>query len=219
MGFFDSLKSVFIVPEENSGRQQKNQGIEPSSSAGSVHEQNPTVESPKEITDRFYQILSGVLEKHNEPGFDYFEFRKALSSLAKLQNLDREVQYKSAYAAAQALNVESKQLIDSAKKYLGVLELESAHFQQTATQYLTEQEKTYENETAQLNNEIITKEKELNDIKQELEVHKNRLFEIEQERKAAKSRVELNHAGFITSYSNLVKQIEEDIANMNKYLG
>lgn len=218
MGFFDSLKSVFIVPEETGSKPNNTQAAGTGSSAESSSHQVNVNETPKEITDQFYQILSGVLEKHNEPGFDYFEYRKALASVSKMQNLERDVQYKSAYAAAQALNVESKQLIDSAKKYLGVLELESTHFQQTAKQYLQEQEKSFEKETQQLKDQIQSKEKELEKLNLELANHNKRLLDIEGEITAARSRVELNQAGFNSSYIQLVKQIEEDIENMIKYL-
>lgn len=218
MGFFDSLKSVFIVPDESGDKPKTTQSAGTGMVDDSLRQPGILTETPKEITDQFYQILSGVLEKHNEPGFDYFEFRKALASVSKMQNLEKEIQYKSAYAAAQALNVESKQLIDSAKKYLGVLELESTHFQQTAKQYLQEQEKSFEKETQQLKDLIQIKEKELEKLNQELTNHNKRLLDIQGEITAARSRVEVNQAGFNTSYVHLVKQIEEDIENMIKYL-
>lgn len=61
-----------------------------------------------------------------------------MQSIAQMQHLDEPNQFKTAFAAAQAFNVDAKTLFDSAKKYLNVLEAEQIQFNKTADQYLQE---------------------------------------------------------------------------------
>ena len=43
-------------------------------------------------SEKFIELLSQVLEKNNQPGFDYLEYRKAVQSVAKLQSMDEPTQ-------------------------------------------------------------------------------------------------------------------------------
>jgi hypothetical protein len=79
--FLKKFKSVFIV-EDGTGNKP---AVPVTASAPTAQAPAPTPEpaqtsSPVQgaVSDRFTGILTAALEKNNQTGFDYFEFRQAL---------------------------------------------------------------------------------------------------------------------------------------------
>ncbi len=218
MAFLDKIKAVFIVPEGSKAGISGQESVASSMPQDQGQSGEAIATDGNLSVDKFLEILSGVLEKHNEPGFDYWEFGKALQSIGKLQHLDEKSKFQTAYAAAQAMNVDSKKLIDSAKKYIAVLELEKNHFQQTANQFIQEQIQKFESTSKQLAIEIQQKQEQIQKLIAEMEDDKKRLSETDRQLQESKKNVEINKAGFMAGYTQLVGQITADIENMEKYL-
>ncbi|MBK9107509.1 MAG: hypothetical protein IPM92_03790 [Saprospiraceae bacterium] len=218
MSFLEKVKAVFIVPEE--GKQSKGSDSTESRAIEETIAVSEQIENPAAPEDlsKFVKILSDALEKHNEPGFDYLEFRKALLSIQKLQNMDESSHYKSAYAAAHAMNVSEEKLTSTAKKYLHVLELELNNFQQTAKDYLSKQQANSDSESKRLESSIKEKEELVAKLQTELGEHREQLQQVQASLTQVTSKVESNRIGFMKVYQQLVDQIQLDIQNMDKYL-
>ncbi|MDQ3141584.1 MAG: hypothetical protein M3Q56_04980 [Bacteroidota bacterium] len=217
MPIFDKLKSIFVVEDDSPSPRSAKDNPE------SKREQTPTTNArPIQITgqssEKFLEILSQVLEKNNQPGFDYFEFRKAVLSVGKLQAMDEATQYRTAFAAAQAMNVQPNLLVESAKKYLAVLEMEEQNFNQSANQFLSSQVKSKETESNQLQEGIKQKEGQIEQLNKELVENRHRLNALQAELANAKSKVESNKANFHSSYLAVVDQIQQDVKKMEQYL-
>lgn len=106
MSLIDKLKSVFIVPDSGSESSGENIAGQEKTKGGKEEEVKiKVVDVPMESSEKFIDILSKVLESNNQPGFDYLEYKKAVQSIAKLQNLEESAQFKTAYAAAMSMNV------------------------------------------------------------------------------------------------------------------
>lgn len=220
MPIFDKLKSIFVVPDENPQSMPESTAKTSPSNSGSVNtsDKSPVIITPGQTSEKFIEILSQVLEKNNLPGFDYLEYRKAIQSVAKLQNMDEANQFKTAYAAAQSMNVQPITLIDSAKKYLSILEIEEKNFLTTASTYLQNQVSSKENEANTLVQSISTKKSQIEQLAKELEAAQNRVESIKSEIQAAKEKVETNKANFVASYHTIIDQIKQDIQKMETYL-
>jgi chromosome segregation ATPase len=219
MSFLDKIKSVFVMPESDKRNDAGSEINESKEQTESIqYSQNITDTGLGESREKFLDILNKVLESNNQSGFDYLEYKKAISSIAKLQTMDESTQFKTAFAAAMSMNVQPNQLIDSAKKYLNLLETESAHFNQTANQFLHNQVKTKSEESKQLQQSIDQKEKQLQQLQSEIEQNKNRLAVIEKEIQSANSKVESNKSSFNYAYKQLVDQIQSDIQKMEQFL-
>lgn len=173
--------------------------------------------SPGQASDKFIEILHQVLEKNNQPGFDYLEYKKAVQSVAKLQK-DEENQFKTAFAAAQAMNVQPSSLTESAKKYLSLLQVEETNFNQSANQFLANQVSNKENEAKSIQNSIQSKREQIENLKKELEVSEKRLVSLKSEIESAKEKVDSNIANFKASYTTVIDQIKSDIQKMDTYL-
>lgn len=218
MSFIEKLKSVFVVTNDQANLNPNSSSSEQDGSPNQSITSGSNINISQGSQETFLQILADVLEKNNQAGFDYLEFRKAVQSISKLHTMEESTQFKTAFAAAQAMNVQPSNLIDSAKKYLLILEAENTQFNQTANQFLQEQLSSKENESSQLKDLIQQKEKQLSQLQEELEKHTKRLLDIEKELTGAKSKVESNKASFVGSYNQLVGQIRADIQKMEQYL-
>ncbi|MFN8333386.1 MAG: hypothetical protein U0T81_19590 [Saprospiraceae bacterium] len=93
MGILDKIKSVFIVPEDSQG--SANTVAASSTTTTSQDKQDTSVSMNSENRQKFYELLSGILEKNNLPGYDYLEYKKALQSVAKLANMDEANVYRT----------------------------------------------------------------------------------------------------------------------------
>jgi hypothetical protein len=219
MSIIDKLKSVFIVPDSASEAAGENAaGQEKATGNNEAEVKMKVVDVPMESSEKFIDILSKVLESNNQPGFDYLEYKKAVLSIAKLQNLEESAQFKTAYAAAMSMNVQPQQLTDSAKRYLMILETEFTKFNQTASQFLQNQVGAKELESSELKKTIQQKEAQLKQLQLELEKHHKRMNDIESELESAKIKVDTNKASFKLAYDQLVGQIRTDIQKMEQYL-
>ncbi len=218
MSFIDKIKSVFIVPGAATLIQKDAQSSQEDTSNNKVEANTKSDEVKVESTEKFIDILSGILENNNQTGFDYLEFKKAVQSIAKIQHLEESAQFKTAYAAAMSMNVQPPHLIDSANRYLMILEAELTKFNQTANQFLKTQVGTKEQESIELNKTIQQKENQFQQLQIELEKHHKRMNEIQAELKSVKIKVDSNKASFKHAYDQLVGQISSDIQKMEQYL-
>ena len=221
MPIFDKLKSIFVVSEDakNTASVEQNTTNNSNTTVSTTAPSEPIrVISPGQASDKFIEILHQVLEKNNQPGFDYLEYKKAVQSVAKLQKMDEKNKFKTAFAAAQAMNVQPSSLTESAKKYLSLLQVEETNFNQSANQFLANQVSNKENEAKSIQNSIQSKREQIENLKKELEVSEKRLVSLKSEIESAKEKVDSNIANFKASYTTVIDQIKSDIQKMDTYL-
>jgi hypothetical protein len=218
MPIFDKLKSIFVVSEESTTTKEEPIQSNETNERPNKDMVNPTVITPGQTSEKFVEILHQVLEKNNLPGFDYLEYRKAIQSIAKMHNMDEAAQFRTAFAAAQAMNVQPNILVESAKKYLNLLQTEETNFNNSANQFLTTQVSTKENELHSIQNSIKTKQEQIEILKKELDSSHNRLVNLKSEIESAKQKVETNKSNFKASYLTVIDQIKSDIQKMETYL-
>ena len=80
--FLKKFKSVFIVEDEEP--QNQVQETESTPQTDSATESKKTEETSGGIDKKFLEVLASALEKNNQEGFDYFEFRQSLINLSKM---------------------------------------------------------------------------------------------------------------------------------------
>ncbi|HQW72071.1 MAG TPA: hypothetical protein PKZ91_09640, partial [Saprospiraceae bacterium] len=130
--FFKKMKSVFLEPtgtetelaedisqDNPENGEKKDSGQLPTSKTPSEQSTHYSDVSGQQ-SDQFYKVLFDALERNNQAGFDYLEFRKALQSLETI-GLDEKTKFLSAFAGAQASGANVKLLTDSATIYLEIL--------------------------------------------------------------------------------------------------
>ena len=84
---------------------------------------------PGKVNKKFTEILLAAMERDNQEGFDYMEFKQSLQSLEKMP-MDEATRYQSALAMAKTMGADPTTLLQSANHYLNVLKMEEKKFEE-----------------------------------------------------------------------------------------
>lgn len=220
--FIKKFKSVFVVEEDPSAN----------TSSGSQHPAEMTSPPPKSstaspapaapsgsgsISDKFVEVLASALEKNNQDGFDYFEFRQSLKNLAKMP-MDEQTRFQSAYAMAQTMGVTSAKLMDSAKFYLSVLNGEQSRFAEAHAQQKAKLIGNREDEAKNLDAAILQKAEQIKQLTQEIEQYRQKSEQIRKEISESTVKIESTKSDFEATFSSVVAQIQDDVAKIQQHL-
>lgn len=217
------IKSIFVVESESASADQsrtndarENPVSEPlREDLPAANESKGGPEVPAE--NRFLNVLAEVIEKNNQPGYDYLEFRQSLVNLGKL-NMDESTRFKSAYAAAQAMGVTPASLIGSAKSYLSLLEGEGKKFAVAEQNQRTRVVEERKAELQQIQSEIQKKQETITRLQSEVEQWTKNLEDKKNEAAALGSKLEQTKSRFEAALRSLSGQIMDDVEKMNQYL-
>lgn len=214
------IKNIFVVEDESAPKKTVESGEtrETAGEALTVSANSGPVDIPEvSAQNRFLSLLAQIIEKNNQPGFDYFEYRQSLINLAKL-NMDEATKYKSAYAAAQAMGVTPVTLVNSAQGYLNLLNQESQKF---ATAEQNQRNKVIEerkNELSNLNTQIEKKKEMISQMQAEVEQMTKSLESKKNEAAGFAEKLNATKQEFEVAMKSIAGQIAEDIQKMNQYL-
>lgn len=221
--FFKKLKSVFVVEEEGGGNQNTNQQQQ-SQHPAEMTSPPPAGKAPAtavaaagSVSDKFVEILLGALEKSNQDGFDYLEFRQALKNLAKMP-MDEPTRYHSAYAMAQTMGVTPAKLVESAQFYLNVLTNEQAKFNEAHAQQRSRLIGNREEEVKNLEAMIQQKAEQIKQLTQQIEEHRRQSEQIRKEVSDSTVKIENTKADFEATFESISGQIREDIGKIQQHL-
>ena len=123
-----NLKSLFFVEDEEAAKKTgEMQPAKPQVPASAPVVKESTGGEPGKVSDKFTQVLFSAMERDNQEGFDYLEFKQSLRSLEKMP-MDEATRYQSALAMAKTLGATPPGLLQSAAHYMNVLRLEEKKF-------------------------------------------------------------------------------------------
>lgn len=227
MSMIKNLKSIFIVEEEDSKKKPaKTLPPKPTptqktekSAAPPTRPVAPSTagERPGKATKKFTDILLGALEKANQPGFDYLEFKKALENLKRL-NMDDSTRFQSAYATAQSMNITPAQLVASAGHYLKALAQEEANFNQALADQKQRQIKDQQDQLPKLDQEVKSLETQIEQLQNRIKKAKADQNKIRKSIETADVKLRNTKNDFEASYRAIATQINSDVENMKQYL-
>ena len=230
---FDKLKSLFIADDEEFTRKVTGKSIpkeepkladqsavkgtkEKMTTSSSIPTDSSNVKKGK-VSDKFTNILFAAIEKADQEGFDYLEFRNSLASLRKM-DMDEATRFKSAYAMAQTMDATPGQLISSANHYLSVLAQEEQKFGSALVNQRERQIGDKKQELEKVSQAIRSKAEQIKRLSAEIEQHQQQLATLEKEVQQAAGKVENTQRNFVASYQAIVSQIQGDVEKMKQYL-
>lgn len=222
MAMLKKLKSLFIVEVEGSFAQEakevkgtKSTGIKTNSKSNVVPK--IPVDGSVDAPSKFINSLLEAIEKNNMEGFDYLEYKQSLKSLSKME-MDENTMFSSAFAMAKTMGASKKNLVDSAKFYVSILNEEKSKF---VVAYEKQQEKQVTSREQRLNTitasikkkeeQIMKLQSEIKELKKEFDLKKNEI-------NSAAAKVALTRDQFFAAHKKVIDQINSDIDRMNKYL-
>lgn len=213
------FKSVFIIDDEIPQNTTKDVESQKTQTKSKAAEQAPTTQanSSGAVNKKFVEILAGALEKNNQEGFDYFEFRQSLINLSKMQ-LDESTRYQSAFAMAQTMGVTAAKLVESAQYYLNVLSVEEQRFNEAHAQQRAKLIGSREDGAINLDNMIRQKTEQIKQLTREIGDHQKEVAQIRKQVGDATIKIERTKADFDATFSSVVNQLQEDVAKIQQYL-
>ena len=221
-GFLKDFKSLFIVPEEESTKPEpKATATKPSADsktpANQPKEAVSDTPSPGKVNDKFLNVLFSAIEKNNQEGFDYLEFRNSLQSLKEM-NMDEATRFKSAMAMAKSMGASMPTIVTSGQQYLQVLKTEQGKFDEAMKNQRAQQIGNKEQQMEELSNSVKAKEEEIKKMQQEIEQTKQKYVELSQQIKDATRHIESTKNDFVASYESLAGQIQGDLNKIQEYM-
>jgi hypothetical protein len=217
--FFKKFKSVFVAEEvvtENASPAAGQSQVSASQQAASP-QPKPLSSSPGAVSDKFVEILASALEKSNQPGFDYFEFRQALVNLSKMP-MDEQTRYKSAFAMAQTMGATQANLLESAQFYLQVLAGEQSKFNEAHALQRSKLIGTREEEIKNLEAAIQQKTNQMQELTQQIEAARKSSEQIRSEINDSTVKIEKTKSDFDTTFVTVMEQLQNDAAKIKQYL-
>lgn len=226
---FKKLKGLFIIEENVPEKPVSEEKPKPTTSKGNaiVKTTTSTISTPTavmtnedvkgEVNDKFLKILFDALEKNNLEGFDYLEFKKSLQSLSSMP-MDEATRFKSAFAMASSMNVSAKQLLDSADFYINILAQEEQKFENALAQQKSTKVHSQEEQVKQLEMTVKAKAEQIKQLTQEIDTLQQQITATNAEIADQTAKVTKTKNDFTVSYNAVTEQIQNDVANMKKYL-
>lgn len=213
--FLKKFKSIFVEDDPGAASQAAGQSSQtPAAQAPAGAVSSPAAGA---VSDKFLEVLMGALEKNNQEGFDYLEFRQALKNLAKMP-MDEATRFHSAYAMAQTMNVTPLKLTESAKFYLNVLTEEQARFNEAHAQQRARLIGNREEEIKNIEAAIQQKSEQIRALTQEIEENRKKSEQIRKEIRDATVKVETTKSDFEATFTSVAGQIEGDLAKIQEHL-
>ncbi|MCW5924439.1 MAG: hypothetical protein KIS77_19125 [Saprospiraceae bacterium] len=217
------FKSVFVVEDDGGNAPNTNKQTEQTTS-NVASATAPPASPPRQehnaagsVSEKFVEVLSAALEKNNQPGFDYFEFRQALKNLSKMP-MDEATRFHSAYAMAQTMGITPAKLIESAQFYLNVLNNEQAKFNEAHAQQRARLIGNREEEVRNLEAMIQAKTEQIKQLSQEIEEHRRRSEQVRTEINDSTLKIEKTKADFEVTFDSVSAHLKEDINKIQQHL-
>lgn len=231
-----NLKSIFVVEDENMAKNDdtpQNEPVakdEPVAKNESVKvETKPSNELPpppvapktqaptNEANKRFVEILTKALEKNNQQGFDYLEFRTSLMALANLP-LDEATRYRSAFATASTMGLTIEKLLQTAQFYKSVLDKEKDQFTTELNTRGVESIRARSDERVSLENLIKEKQTQIDNLQQQIAQHQADIAQLSKELEETSGKIKDMNNGFLGAYEQITTKITSDIDKIKSYL-
>jgi len=175
-----------------------------------------TVDTTGEVSEKFMNILLGAINKHNQEGFDYIEFKQSLQSLGKM-NMDEQTKIQSAFAMAKTMGATKPRLIETANYYLGILEKESGKFNAAVSNQIAKQVNSKKEKQKDIVLSIQNKQKQIEKLTKEIEQ-----LQVDQKHTSnaiasSEVKVQKTKNDFQTTYALLKQKIRNDIESIEKF--
>jgi hypothetical protein len=173
--------------------------------------------SAEGMDERSLEFLTAAIEKNNLPGFDYFEYKRAVTALLQM-NIDEATAHKSAYTTATQVGLTKEKLLETAAYYRNLLTKEREQFDlalenQNQTKITSRLE-----EVKRLRDQIERHKVEVVRLQDEIADYLNRIQQAEESAKTETEKLEKAKAAFEKTQTAVTLLIDKDIEAIHKHI-
>lgn len=170
------------------------------------------------LDDRSLEFLTSAIEKNNLPGFDYYEFKRAVAALLQM-NMDEATAYKSAFTTAATVGLTKEKLAETAAYYRNIIVKEKEHFDQALQSQNAAKVTARQQEMARLQDQIARHKAEIARLQDEVGGYLQQIQAGEEAIGKETERLNTAKANFERAHQSVTLHIDRDIENIHKYLG
>ena len=162
-------------------------------------------------------FLTKALSKNNLPGFDYLEFIQSLKALADM-GMDEGTAIKSAFATASTVGLTKSKLLQTGKHYQQVLDNERLQFESALQNQLNKRVKGKQQEVAKLKEQIGKWKAQIQKLEDQVAKSQGTIDSADEHIQAEMNKIENTKEAFENTFQSIVRQINQDLENINTYL-
>lgn len=214
------LKNLFfkVVEDDTIGSQKPAKGAQPN--VQPVMQPIAQQQSPVggQIDATISQQLADALEQSNMPGFDYFEFVKALQAQESILPAE-QLRFQAVYTMAATMGLTKEVLVNSANHYLGVLKNKETEFLTAVDSHTTTGIGGKEKTIADIDTQIQQKSEQIRKLTDEMNEAQSKKTALINEISAGKAEVERVKNNFYATLKVYTDKITSDIQKIQQYLG
>ena len=169
------------------------------------------------LDEKSIEFISKAIERANLPGFDYLEFRMAVDNLKKM-DLDEATSFKSAFATARTMGLTKEKLLETAAHYKAVVLKEKEQFDAASAKQQDIKVGANLQHVAELQKEINDKDAKIKQLQAEIETARGKVRSLDFERDGAAAKIDEAKTKYLFTHQSINNQMEQDMANIQKYL-
>ena len=173
--------------------------------------------SAEGMDDRSLEFMANAIEQNNLPGFDYFEFKRAVHNLLEMK-LDEAIAYKSAFTTAATLGITKEKLIETAGYYRNLVSKEKEHFDNALENQNVVKITGRQADIKRLKDQIERHKSEIVRLQDEMADYLNQIDLAEGSLKAETEKLEKAKTSFERTHQAVILQMDKDVENLHKYL-
>ncbi len=212
-----NLKSLFIVSDEEQPKPETQPAAQSGTSGPPPVSQNPPADPKGKIDNNILDKLLQALEDNNQPGFDYFEFRKAILSLNPLP-MDEATKFQSTYATAATVGATLDKLLESIEFYKKVLQNEENNFTKAIKEQTSINIKDKVTEKEKINASIKEKNERIFKLSEEIRTHELEVLKLSESIETAELKIKETSLNFERSLNVIKSQLEQDSVKLKQYI-
>ncbi|MFZ4634282.1 MAG: hypothetical protein ACOYNO_08770 [Saprospiraceae bacterium] len=173
--------------------------------------------SAEGLDDRSLEFLANAIEKNNLPGFDYFEFKRAVVNLQEMQ-LEESIAFKSAFTTAATVGLTKDKLVETANYYRNLLLKEKDQFETALSGQHATKIQSREAEVKRLQDQIERHKAEISRLQDEIGGYLNDVETAQTQMHADAEKLDKARSNFDKAHQAVLLHIDRDIESIHKYL-
>ena len=171
----------------------------------------------KQLEEKSLGMLAAVIEQNNLPGFDYYEFKRAVAMLMTM-SLDEATAHKSAFQTAATMGVTKEKLVETAQYYRNLVEKENTNFAAALEKQNQTKITDKQSEIARYQDQIARNEAEITRLQEEIVGYREKANQADLQIKSDANKLDGTKEAFETTLKAVLFTIDSDIEKIHQHL-